>query len=307
VAVRKLAVGLPVYNGQNYLEESLEAVLSQTFTDFTVTIADNASTDDTPRIIEAAAQRDPRISILRQTHNLGAAPNFNAAYRASPPSDYYVWVAHDDLPQPRFFEECVRTLDERPDAVLAFSTTAKIDASGAIIEHFPNRYLLQSEDRATRLINSLSHTSNHPIFGVMRRSALDKTRLHGSYTGSDRTLLAEMALLGPFVEVQDVLFHLREHPGRSVRVARGRDHHAREAWFDTSRAGKLAFPRWHRLGEVVSAVGRTPMPVSDRLRCYGGLGRSVVAGDWKPLVLDVVVASRQIASRARRVTTTSAK
>ena len=296
----KLAVGLPVYNGENYLAETLQALLGQTFRDFTLTIADNASTDDTSSIIKAIAGDDPRVTVLRQHSNLGAAPNFNAAYHAAPPSDYYVWVAHDDVPQPHFFEACVAALDEHPEAVLAYTTTAKIDPAGEIVELFVKRPLLQSKDRATRLVNSLSHKSNHPIFGVMRRSALDRTRLHGSYTGSDRTLLAEMALLGPFIELDEVLFHLREHPERSVRVATRRDQQAREAWFDTTRAGKVVFPRWRRMGDVIKAVGRTPMSWSDRLRCYGRLGKSVVAGHWKPLILDVMVAARQLAARMSR-------
>ncbi len=300
MAVPRLVVGLPVYNGENFLEETIAAVLAQTFTDLRLIISDNASTDRTSAIVASAAARDRRVTVLTQPHNLGAAPNYNAVFAAAPKSDYFVWVAHDDLPQPTFFEECIAALDEHGAAVLAFSTTTLIGPTGDDLGTFPRRPRLESPERATRFFDALHHLSNHPIFGVMRRSALDHTRLHGSYTGSDRTLLAEMALLGPFIELDEPLFQLREHPERSVRAGMSMNHQAREAWFDTSRAGKLAFPRWRRLRDVAGAVLRTPMPTSDRLRCFGALGRGFLGGDWKPLVIDLVVAFRQTMTKLTR-------
>lgn len=297
VAVTKLAVGLPVFNGENYLRETLDALGSQTLRDFSLTVADNASTDATPAIVAEAAPANVRVHVLRHSHNLGAAPNYNAAYQAAPPSEYFAWVAHDDVPQPRFLEACVGALDAHPEAVVAFSRTAMIDPQGERIGEFPNRPLLSSPDRAVRLGDVLRHKSNHPIFGVIRRSALDRTRLHASYTGSDRTLLAELALQGPFIEIPEDLFHLREHPQRSVRRETSRSRQTREAWFDSSRAGKIVFPHWHRLGDYVTAVFRTPMPLRDRLRCLLEVAQVVAGKEWKSMGVDVVVAARQLAAR----------
>ncbi len=297
MAGSKLAVGLPVFNGENYLHATLAALREQTATDYALIIADNASTDATPAIVSDATTQDSRVRVLRQPHNLGAAPNYNAAYRAAPPSEYFAWVAHDDEPQPRFFEACMAALDAHPDAVLAFSKTAIIDPAGALIGEFPTRPLLTSPDRAVRLGDVLRHKSNHPIFGVIRRSALDRTRLHGSYTGSDRTLLAELALQGPYVEIPETLFHLREHPERSVRGETSRWRQTREAWFDSSRAGRIVFPHWHRVRDYVTAVTRTPMPTRDRLRCWAEIATFVAGREWKPLTIDLVVAVRQLIGR----------
>jgi glycosyltransferase involved in cell wall biosynthesis len=297
VAGSKLAVGLPVFNGENFLRETLAALGAQTLRDFSVTVADNASTDATPVIVAEQAPGNARVHVLRQSRNLGAAPNYNAAYRAAPPSEYFAWVAHDDLPQPRFFEACVAALDAHPEAVVAFSRTAIIDPQGERIGEFPDRPLLASPDRAVRLGDVLRSKSNHPIFGVIRRSALDRTRLHASYTGSDRTLLVELALQGPFIEIPEALFHLREHPQRSVRRETSRTRQTREAWFDSSRAGKIVFPHWHRLRDYVTAGLRTPMPLRDRFRCLLEIGRVVAGKEWKPMGVDLVVAARQLAAR----------
>ena len=101
---RLLSVGLPVYNGENYLESALDAVLGQTLDDFELVVCDNASTDRTPELVLSRASTDARIRYVRHPENLGAAPNYNSTLAASEQSRYYVWIAHDDVVYPRFFE-----------------------------------------------------------------------------------------------------------------------------------------------------------------------------------------------------------
>ena len=58
----RVSIGLPVYNGENYLAESLDALLSQTYPDFELIISDNASTDRTEEICRKYAARPTRGS-----------------------------------------------------------------------------------------------------------------------------------------------------------------------------------------------------------------------------------------------------
>jgi hypothetical protein len=76
-AAPRLSIGLPVYNGEKYLTESLDALLGQSFEDFELIISDNASTDDTARICKRYMKQDCRIRYIRQQRNIGAAPNHN--------------------------------------------------------------------------------------------------------------------------------------------------------------------------------------------------------------------------------------
>ena len=73
----KVSIGVPVYNGQRYLEHALSGLVDQTFTDFELIICDNASTDNTAKICEGFAARDSRIQYHRNPKNIGANPNFN--------------------------------------------------------------------------------------------------------------------------------------------------------------------------------------------------------------------------------------
>lgn len=75
--VSSLTVGLPVYNGENYLEKSIEALLSQSYSDFELVISDNASTDGTADICRRFEKEDSRIRYIRQPRNIGASPNHN--------------------------------------------------------------------------------------------------------------------------------------------------------------------------------------------------------------------------------------
>ena len=74
----RVSVGLPVYNGERYLEEALADLVAQTHTDLDILISDNGSTDRTQEICTAWAERDPRITYHRQETNRGAAWNHNA-------------------------------------------------------------------------------------------------------------------------------------------------------------------------------------------------------------------------------------
>ena len=73
----RVSIGIPVYNGENYLAEALDSLLRQSFGDFELLISDNASTDRTQEICRAYAARDARIRYVRQDRNIGAGPNHN--------------------------------------------------------------------------------------------------------------------------------------------------------------------------------------------------------------------------------------
>ena len=83
-AAPRLSIGLPVYNGEDYLAESLEAMLGQTYEDFELIISDNASTDGTADICRRYAKQDSRIRYIRQPRNLGLQPEPQFRDQAGP-------------------------------------------------------------------------------------------------------------------------------------------------------------------------------------------------------------------------------
>src|ERR1700751_192346 len=125
----KLSIGIPVFNGQEFLPELLDSLLSQTFRDFEILICDNASTDQTPEICREYERRDSRIRSIRNSRNLGAVANFNRVFELST-APLFKWAAHDDLYHDGYLNACVSLLDAEPDTVLAHSGTVFINDRG---------------------------------------------------------------------------------------------------------------------------------------------------------------------------------
>src|SRR5262245_22955933 len=122
----KLSIGIPVFNGQQFLPELLDSLLAQTFGDFEILICDNASSDRTQQICCEYARRDFRIHYIRNEQNLGAIANFNRVFELSK-APLFKWAAHDDLYHKPYLDTCVRLLEEDPNIILAHSGTAFID------------------------------------------------------------------------------------------------------------------------------------------------------------------------------------
>lgn len=262
----RLSIGLPVYNGENFLKEALDSILSQSFTDFELLISDNASTDGTAEICSEYVLDDSRIRYSRNEKNVGAAPNFNRLVEKAR-APYFKWMAHDDVHAPQFLERCIEVLDQNPSVLLCFSKAADLSPDGAA---------LQLHDFDMRVDHESPHVRFHEwihqfhmcvaIFGVIRTDVLMKTARIGAYTASDRTLLAELSLYGKFHEISDVLFFRREHPERHMRVYE--DHRDRRAWFDPSLNRRFHHPALTRGIESVLAISRAPISMAERCSCY---------------------------------------
>lgn len=261
-----VSVGLPVYNGEDYVAEAIESILAQTYRNFELLINDNASTDRTEAICTAYAAADERVMYARNQTNLGAAANYNATIdRARGP--YFKWIAHDDVCRPAFLERCVAVLETDPAAVAVYATPRDMDASGTLLSLTDTQLGFDHPDRVRRMDRALNldHTCL-AVFGVIRSDALRRTGQHGSYPGADRVLLGELALRGTIVEVPEELMLHREHPGRFINQHATAEE--RFEWFDTNRVGRLAFPKWRRLREQYAAVSRTPLGPVDRMRSH---------------------------------------
>lgn len=298
----RLTIGLPVYNGENYLRTAIDALLAQTFLDFELVISDNASTDGTEEICRAAAAADQRVTYLRQERNLGAAPNYNAVFEGTE-SELFMWATHDDLKYPAYVERCIAQLDARADIPLAYARCEAIDAEGRPGEPAAPRPELGSPDPAVRLERVLRRNdprwprnNTYPIFGVIRSTVIRSTAMHGGYQGSDRVFLAELAMRGPFAEVDEVLMGYRFHAEQSMAAATGAGSN-RDSWFDTSRTGP-GWPNWRRHREYLRAVERAPLDRAAKRRCRAVVAAGVGRGEWRYLGADLAAAGRRLAGKA---------
>ncbi len=264
--MRRVSIGLPVYNGENYLVTAVESVLNQSYSHWELVICDNASTDGTERLGRDFADNHRQISYYRQSENVGAAPNFNATFHHAN-GEFFQWLAHDDYLHPEWLARCVAALDSNPKAHLVYGQEMGIDGAGAIIGKRP---YLQPNSRATareRMYAILSNDRGSPaVFGLMRREILARTDLIGGYDASDQVLLVDMAMQGQIIELKDWLYFHREHAERSVNAYR--DRHAANVWFATGNKGKKTYPEWQLMREYLRVIWRAPIPAGERRDCF---------------------------------------
>jgi glycosyltransferase involved in cell wall biosynthesis len=296
-AAPRVSVGLPVYNGENYVAESIEALLGQGYRDFELIISDNASTDSTGDICRRYASEDSRIRYIRQPRNIGLSPNHNAVL-AEARGEFFKWAAADDLYGRDLLGCCVAALDEHPDVVLAHAWEAAIDDTGRITQAMdyplatdspsaPERFrsilfgssgLFPSPDPARP---GLVRVDNEGIlracdeYGVIRTAVMRQVAPLGSYHHSDRIVVCELALHGPFHITPDWLYFRRDTPDRTYNVSPSL--RARCEIMDPARKNRLLHPTARLVAEYflgyAGAIRRAPLSPADRRDCYRGLAQ----------------------------------
>ena len=217
MAAPHLSIGLPVYNGENYLRIALDSLLAQDHGDFELVIADNASTDRTAEICQQYANSDKRIRVVRNDRNLGAVANFNNVFRLSS-AEYFMWAAHDDAWHPSYISRCLKGLTENANTVLCASAIQFIDESGSAMPEAQWRYLLPEgynrlHTRSLPLrerLQSLTKALNwYALYGIIRSNVLRQTRLYQEGFGGDVVLLMELLFHGETHILDEALFSYR--------------------------------------------------------------------------------------------------
>jgi glycosyltransferase involved in cell wall biosynthesis len=294
----RISVGLPVYNGERYLETALDSLLRQTCTDFELIISDNASSDGTEAICRRYAHRDRRVLYTRSERNRGAAWNHNRVVELAR-APYFKWAAHDDICAPQFLERCANVLDRQPAVVLCYPQTVLIDETGRQLGACADRCAPASPDPFQRFRDLMGTLAlSNPMYGVIRTSVLRRTPLIGSYPASDLVLLGELALRGAFHLVPEALFFRRDHPQKSSRSNPADA--ALASWYDPSNQGKIVLRNWRLLVGYLVSITRTPMGLAARARCYVYMLRWL-RWNLRELRQELHIASVTLVRRARRV------
>ncbi len=127
----RVSVVVPAYNNADFIEETVESILGQTFTDFELVIADHSSTDGTWERLQRFAD-DPRVRLLRTPAGGGAPANW-ARVSAEATGDYVKLVCGDDLVYPTCLADEVRAMEADPRVVLVACRRDLIDARGGMV------------------------------------------------------------------------------------------------------------------------------------------------------------------------------
>ena len=269
-----VTVGLPVYNGERFIAHAIEAILTQTYGNLELVISDNGSTDGTEAICRSRLSRDPRVRYARSSVNRGMSWNYARLVQLAR-GKYFKWIAADDSCDADFLAKCVAVLERDPTVVLACTKTIFIDEAGRAVQRIDPEWDLRSEmahERLEAVILKGGHWENaDALSGVIRTDALRRTRRIPPYQGGDKRPLAELSLMGKFVEIPEYLLFRRRHAGASNTnnpATRGYD--ARSVrWMTEFFQGspwRVCLPTWNLTLDQVVTIYRSRLGAKATLR-----------------------------------------
>ena len=208
-----LTVGLPVFNGERYLGNAIECILSQSFQDYAFIISDNASTDGTEEICRHYAQRDRRIRYHRNSVNIGGAKNSDLILGLAE-TEFFATASHDDYFSLNYLEACLAKLRRTDHAMLCCpQQVVFLDPRGNPTRAERNCNT-EGKDLAGRMHELVKKLGWYAWYGVTRtetlRSLLADMRRYRYAYGGDVIFMATALLRGHIVVVPGTTFFYRE-------------------------------------------------------------------------------------------------
>jgi len=215
----KVSIGMPVYNGEKFIGQALDSLLSQTYENFELIISDNASTDSTRSICLDYANQDKRIRFYENNENIGALKNFQIVLNLAS-SDYFMWAACDDIWEPSYISTLIDIMYIDKSIVLAFPIFNVIDENSVEISKYLHVLEIPSDNLYQRLSNYINQHEQlgkaNPIYGLMQRkyaeSALKSVfnLVNDNVWGSDMLFVFKLLTLGKLAVANEILFHKRK-------------------------------------------------------------------------------------------------
>ena len=130
-----VTIFLPVYNGANYIQQAIDSVLAQSYTNWTFLIVDNCSTDNTAEICKPYLA-DPRFQYILNETNLGVHGNFHKALNLCK-TTYFAYLSHDDIyVRPDAFAEAHAILEADKSLAMVNAPVRWLDSKSEFIPSF---------------------------------------------------------------------------------------------------------------------------------------------------------------------------
>lgn len=126
-----ISIVLPTYNGARFIAQSIQSCVDQTYLNWELIVVDDASIDDTPRLLADFAARDSRIQVIRHEKNKKLPGALNTGF-AQARGDYLTWTSDDNLYRPEALEEMAAVLAGNPTIDVIYADYSVIDETDQI-------------------------------------------------------------------------------------------------------------------------------------------------------------------------------
>lgn len=209
----KVSVLMPVYNGEQYIGQAIESILSQTFRDFELIVIDDGSTDKSAEIVDS--YNDKRVRYVENPHNLGLAGARNRAIKVAN-GDYLAWLDCDDISLPGRLLKQVALLDKHPTVGLCGTWVRTLGLESEQVWQYPSD---PGFVRARMLFDDPVATSS----AMIRRDCLAPYDLHFDTRfppAEDYDLWERVSRKNRVCNIAEVLTLYRIHPNQISSIKR---------------------------------------------------------------------------------------
>jgi glycosyltransferase involved in cell wall biosynthesis len=226
-----VTIGLPVYNGEQWINQAIDSLIDQDYENIEIVIADDQSTDNTAKICKKYSKIYDNVIFNINKENLGGQGNlFHILEKCS--SEYFVWGSQDDFWKNNYVSSLVKKLEKDKDMVLASGNIEMINMDGSsYIINFAGKWdpeKLNQYQLITSLLLPVDYgkwiKNNLFLHGVIRTSSLKKCfEVFPGVAGHDRSFILFLILQGGWGYVDEVLYHRRTGVGELIRKAAPND------------------------------------------------------------------------------------
>lgn len=236
----KISVIMSAYNGQRYLKESIDSILSQTFKNFEFIIVDDGSTDSSLKIISEYAERDNRIKVIKNQNNMGLVKSLNKAIKAVR-GEYIARQDADDFSEKDRLELQLKFLEKNSDIFLCGTGFFMIDGSSGLIGKISKAMGPSEVQKRLKKMNCICGS-------FMFRNDMQTFYREKFVYSHDYDLYLLMLGRGKrLANISDMLYYYRINPS-SASQASGKAQQlfadkAREFYFERLKSGKDSYDR----------------------------------------------------------------
>lgn len=197
----RVTILMPTYNVAPWVEEAIHSVLAQSYTDFTLLVLDDCSTDNTLEVVRGIT--DPRIQIVEGDHNVGLSENLNRGLDIAK-TELLARMDGDDIAEPTWLAKGIEVLDAHPEIGICSFGFQFFGAKTSVVR-FPEHH----EDSLVQMIFGCT-----VIIPVFRRSVMIDNGLRYSteaFPAEDYDMWSRCYKVTRIYNVQETMFHYRMH------------------------------------------------------------------------------------------------
>lgn len=211
-----VSLGMPIYNGENYLDRSIESLLQQSYKNFELIISNNASTDRSLAIIEYYASLDPRIKIFNQAEQIPIGKNFEYVLNKSA-GKYFMWTACDDYWGKNFIYHNLENLEKNSNLIASISKAEAISIPGL---KMGEESIQSTHSLIRRTIYLINPGINARQYSLFRSSSLKSLNMSNySFVAADWALAMDMLCMGSYFRDEREIGFYKNLNGRSSNMA----------------------------------------------------------------------------------------